>query len=68
MYRHLDKDDKMQFSMTETVTAIRKMNYGEQRLLAELVKQREESEDFDKYEEFREHTALLRKLLESGYY
>lgn len=68
MYRHLDNNDKVQFSIKDTVTAIRKLNYGEQRFLAELVKQREESSDYEKYDEFRQHTALLRKLLESGYY
>ncbi len=67
-YRHLDKEDKVPFSITEAVTAVRNLNYGEQRFLAELVKQREESTDYQKYEQFREHTALLRKLLESGYY
>jgi len=67
-YRHLDKEDKISFSMTDTVRKIRKLNYGDQRLLAELVKQREESEDFLKYEHFRKSTILLRTLLENGFF
>jgi hypothetical protein len=69
-YDHLEETDPLQIalSMKDMVALIRKQNYGEHRLLSELVRQREESEDEQKYEEHRRHTAMLRALLESGYY
>lgn len=66
-YEHLNKDDKVQFSIPDTAKAVKSMNYGQQRFLAALVKLREADENM-KYEEYRKHTQQLRQLLESGWY
>ena len=68
VYRHLDLQDKVSFSIIDTVRKIRDLNYGDQRLLAELVRQREQSEDYLKHEHFRKSTILLRTLLENGFF
>lgn len=67
-YRHLDSDDEIPFSITNTVTLIRSLNYGEQRLLSEIVKQRENSLSYKRYVRYREHTEQLKKLLEEGWH
>lgn len=69
-YDHLEEKDPLQITITmaDMVARIRKLNYGEHRLLSELIRQREASVEETKYEEHRRHTALLRAVLEAGYY
>jgi hypothetical protein len=66
--RHLDKDDKISFSISKTAKNVYKQNFGQRRLLSELVLIRENSEDHKKYSSFRENTKKLRKLLEEGWF
>ncbi len=66
-YKHLDKDDKVSFSIEETVKDVDGINYGSQRFLSELVILREKSENM-KYEVFKKHTQELRLMLENGWY
>jgi hypothetical protein len=70
MYSHLDKKDTLsvELTMQQLVAKIVKMNYGEHRFLSELVIQRKASPEYEKYEEFRKHTAWLEALLTDGYY
>lgn len=67
-YTHLNKDDKVPFSMEEEAKRIISLNYGTRRMLVEIVKQREASESYTKYESFRQNTQELRDLLEKGWY
>lgn len=67
-YTHLNKDDKVPFSMEEEAKHIISLNYGARRMLVEIVKQREASESYTKYESFRQNTQELRDLLEKGWY
>lgn len=67
-YTHLNKDDKVPFSMEEEAKRIISLNYGARRMLVEIVKQREASESYTKYESFRQNTQELRDLLEKGWY
>lgn len=68
-YDHLNETDPPQIPLTmkALVALIRKMNYGQQRFLSELVRQRETSDD-EKYPQSRKHTAMLRELLEKGFF
>lgn len=66
--RHLDEDDKIHFSISETAKIVHKQNYGQRRFLAELVLIREKSEEYQKYERHRIDTKRLRELLESGWF
>lgn len=67
MYKHLDKDDKVPFSISETVKTVTELNYGMQRFLSEVIRNREASEDM-KYLQFKQNTQKLRELLEAGWY
>ena len=67
MYKHLNEDDKVKFSIPEVAAQVMSLNYGTQRFLSEIVKNREASSDM-KYAEFKKHTQQLRELLESGWY
>jgi hypothetical protein len=70
MYEHLDKEGPFTIDvpMKDLVQKIRSMNYGEQRFLSELVKQRMCSDDYVRYAEYREHTKLLHQLIEKGFF
>jgi hypothetical protein len=70
MYDHLNADDPpvIPLTMSALVKRIREMNYGEHRFLSELLKQREASRDDERDPEHRAHTALLRTMLQNGYY
>lgn len=72
MYDHLNDNpsDSVQVTLTmqELVTKVRTLNYGEQRFLSELLKQRKESKAYREYKEYREHTAYLEEMLLKGYY
>jgi hypothetical protein len=66
MYDHLNESDpvRMPGTMADLVRNLRAQNYGVHRFLSELVRQREASEEDKQYPERREHTAMLRRLLE----
>ena len=66
-YKHLNKGDKVDFSIEETVKKVDKLNYGSQRFLSALVNHREKSDSM-KYDSFKKHTQELRTMLENGWY
>jgi hypothetical protein len=66
-YKHLNADDKVKFSIPETAKQVEDLNYGMQRFLCEVVKNREASDNM-KYTRFKQHTQQLRELLEAGWY
>lgn len=70
IYDHLNETDPLIVPCTlqALVVEIRRLNYGEHRLLSELLRQREACADEKAYAQHREHTAMLRKMLEAGYY
>ena len=68
MYKHLNSNDKVPFSIEETVKQVDSLNYGSQRYLSALVNLREKSPEYQKYDEYRKHTQQLRGLLENGWY
>jgi hypothetical protein len=67
-YKHLNSEDRVPFSIEETVKRVDYLNYGSQRFLSALVKLREKSDDYVKYDDYRKHTQQLRELLENGWY
>ena len=66
-YKHLNNSDQAKFSIPETAKVIMDLNYGQQRLLCEILNLREKSADM-KYDCFARDTQKLRDLLESGWY
>lgn len=68
LYKHMDAEDTVPFSMEDTAKILIKLNYGQQRMLAELVNQREADEIAQSYDSHRKHTAQLREMLENGWY
>jgi hypothetical protein len=67
-YKHLNEDDKVKFSIEETAKTVYDLNYGQQRLLCELLRLREKDERNKKHQSFRIHTEQLKNLLESGWF
>lgn len=70
-YSHLDKEDQnKQISITIPDVAVQLMNinYGQQRMLANIVKIRERSPSYFRFFEYQKHTDELRELLEKGWY
>lgn len=68
MYKHLNKTDKIEFSIEDTIKKVDALNYGSQRFLSGLVIYRENHKEYNKHEEFKKHTQQLRELLENGWY
>jgi len=68
MYKHLNDDDEVPFSIKDTVKMVENLNYGSQRYLSALVNLRERSPHYEKYHDFKKHTQQLRELLEKGWY
>ena len=68
MCKHLNSDDKVPFSIEETVKQVDSLNYGSRRYLSALVNLRENSDNYVKYDEYRKHTQQLRELLENEWY
>jgi len=66
-YKHLNKEDKVEFSIEKTVKKVDKLNYGSQRFLSALVNHRENSNNM-KYDTFRKHTQELRTMPENRWY
>ena len=69
-YDHLEENDPLQMliSMADLARMLIKLNYGQQRLLSALVLEREKHPYYTKYEEYRNHTNQLAKLLEDGFF
>lgn len=67
-YTHLNEDDKVPYNINKEVATMIGFNYGARRMLVELVKLREASESYTKYESFRQNTQELREMLEKGWY
>ncbi len=67
-YSHLNEHDTAAFSIPDVAETIHLMNYGDQRLLSELLRLREESEDNKNCEDYSRHTAQLRAMLDQGWY
>lgn len=70
MYDHLNESDpvRMPGTMADLVRGVRERNYGEHRFLSELLRQREASPEEKEFAKHRLHTAMLRQMLEHGYY
>ena len=68
MYGHMNDKEELGMTIPQVARQLMKANYGQQRMLAEMVKLREASEDYQKYRQYAEHTQRLRELLEKGWY
>ena len=76
MYDHLENTDPMvvTMSMRDLADKVARVNYGWQRLLSELVRQRKRSPYYADPKssnvncEYRDHTDRLEALLEDGFF
>lgn len=68
MYSHMNDSKEVGLTIPNIANQVMDLNYGQQRMLAEILRLREASEDYNKYEQYRKHTKQLRDLLESGWY
>lgn len=68
-YKQLNDQDKVELtiSIPEIAKKVAELNYGNQRLLCEILHLREAS-DLMKFDSFARETQKLRDLLESGWY
>jgi hypothetical protein len=70
MYDHLDSSEPISVtvSMRDLADKVAGVNYGWQRLLSELVRQRKRSPYYADPSEYRDHTDRLETLLEDGFF
>lgn len=70
MYDEHNKTDhfKLELGLCSVVEFTRRMKYGEQRFLSELVRQRKADPLYNSCTEFRNNTTMLEELLEAGFY
>ena len=67
-YGHLNKETEIGMSIPQIAKQLTKVNYGQQRMLAEIVRLREASDNYKKHIEYANHTQKLREMLETGWY
>lgn len=68
MYKHLNQDDTVPFSIPETAKTVLSLNYGAQRFLSEIVEQRKADERYERLDNFKRRTDQLEELLNDGWY
>ena len=69
-YDHLNETDPVQIelSMEQLVSIVMKMNYGQQRFLSELLRQRKISHHSEINLLYRDYNNLLEDLLKKGFF
>jgi len=70
-YSHMNKDKQnvqIGLSIPEVAKQLVGINYGQQRMLVEILKLRERSPSYFRFPIWRQHTDDLRKLLETGWH
>jgi hypothetical protein len=70
MYDHLEETDPINatISMAELASCLCRLNYGQQRLLSAIVRERKKNPYYGEPGRFRDHTDALEALLEGGFF
>jgi hypothetical protein len=70
MYDHLEAGDGLAIPvpMQDLAKRVCSLNYGQQRLLSAIVRERKANPHYKEYPQYREHTDRLEALLEDGFF